>query len=92
MGKRQYQCRITPFERRLFCFKKNSGKGCLKPKILGYRCPNLIYEKEDVMNEAKEGVIEIVTPAGFTEEAKKYVKRYRPELELIQDYLTAPQS
>jgi hypothetical protein len=88
MGNRQYTCKITAFERRLYCNRKISGKGCLKPSFLRYRCPNLIYEKEDVMKAAKKGIKEIVTPAGFTEEAKRYVKKYRPELQLIQDYLT----
>lgn len=73
---------------RLYCARKISGKGCLKPPFLRYRCPNLIYEKEDVIKAAKKGVKEIVTPAGFTEEAKRYVKKNRPELELVQDYLT----
>ncbi len=92
MENRRYTCKMTVFERRLYCARKRSGKGCLNPPFLRYRCPNLIYGKEDVMKAAKKGVKEIVTPAGFTEDAKKYVKRYRPELELIQDYLTATQS
>jgi len=87
--RRSYNCTLDLQERRLYCFKKRASKACLKPRFLGYRCPNLVYEKADVMDEAKKGAKKITAPAGFTEEAQEYVKRYRPKLKLVQDYLTA---
>ena len=86
--RRSYSCHLDPEERRLYCFKKRASKACLKPRFLGYRCPNLVYEKADVMDAAKKGTRKIVAPAGFTDEAQDYVKRYRPRLKLVQDYLT----
>jgi hypothetical protein len=61
---------MTVFERRLYCVRKRSGKGCLNPPFLRYRCPNLIYGKEDFMKAAKKGVKEIVTPAGLPKMAR----------------------
>lgn len=87
--RRTYSCSLDPPERRLYCFKKRASKACLKLRFLGYRCPNLVYEKADVMDVAKRGVKKITAPAGFTEEAQEYVKRYRPKMKLVQDYLTA---
>jgi len=87
--RRSYNCNLDPQERRLYCFKKRASKACLKPRFLGYRCPNMVFEKADVMGEAKKGTKKITAPAGFTEEAQDYVKRYRPKLKLVQDYLTA---
>ncbi len=39
--------------------------------------------KTDVMREARKGRTEIVSKRGFTEGAKKYAKRYRPNLKLF---------
>ena len=87
--KRRFRCSLDPFLRRLYCFKKRASKACLNPRMLGYRCPNLVYDKMDVMYEAKRGARKIVTPAGFTDDAVTYVKRYRPKLKLVQDHLKA---
>ncbi len=39
--------------------------------------------KADVMREAQKGRTEIVSKSGFTQEAKDYAKRYRPDLRLV---------
>ena len=78
------RCRLTPFKRRLYCFKKQPSKYCLRPRILGYRCPNLEWTKEEVIREAKRGAKEISSPGGFTDEAVKYAERFRPGLRLRQ--------
>jgi len=78
------RCRLTPFKRRLYCFKKQPSKYCLRPGILGYRCPNLEWTKEEVIREAKRGAKEISSPGGFTDEAVKYAERFRPGLRLRQ--------
>ncbi len=77
-------CRLNAFERRLYCFKKRTSKYCLKPRILGYRCPNLEWTKEEVIKEVKKGMKEISSPGGFTDEAIKYAERFRPGLRLRQ--------
>ena len=78
------KCRLNSFERRLYCFKPKTSKYCLKPRILGYRCPNLEWTKEEVIKEAKKGVKELSALGGFTDDAIEYVKRYRPYLRLRQ--------
>jgi hypothetical protein len=78
------RCRLTTFERRLYCFKKRTSPYCLKPKILGYRCPNLEWTKEEIMVEVKGGAKEISSPGGFSDEAVKYAERFRPGLRLRQ--------
>lgn len=78
------RCRLNLFERRLYCFKKRTSPYCLKPRILGYRCPNLEWTKEEVIKEAKIGAREISSPGGFTDEAVKYAEKFRPGLRLRQ--------
>ena len=78
------KCRLNSFERRLYCFKPKTSKYCLKPRILGYRCPNLEWTKEEVIKEAKKGVKELNSLGGFTDDAIEYVKRFRPKLRLRQ--------
>ena len=78
------KCRLNNFERRLYCFKQKTSKYCLKPSILGYRCPNLEWTKEEVIKEAKKGVNELNSQGGFTKEAIEYVKRFRPNMRLRQ--------
>lgn len=76
------RCILSSFERRLYCFKKKVSNECLEPQFLGYRCPNLVWNKEDVIREAKRGRREIVSRCGFTKEAVVYAEKYRPELRL----------
>jgi len=78
------RCRLNTFERRLYCFKLKTSKYCLKPRILGYRCPNLEWTKEEVIKEAKKGIKELNSLGGFTDDAIEYVKRFRPKLRLRQ--------
>ena len=40
--------------------------------------------KTEVMRECRKGRREIVCNAGFTEPAKEYTKRYRPNVRLLQ--------
>jgi hypothetical protein len=40
--------------------------------------------KTELMKECQKGRTEIVCPAGFTEEAKKYAQRYRQDVKLIK--------
>jgi hypothetical protein len=78
------RCRLNSFQRKLYCFKPKTSKYCLKPQILGYRCPNLEWTKEAVIEEAKKGVTELSSLGGFTDDAIEYVKRFRPNLRLRQ--------
>ena len=78
------RCRLNPFQRRLYCFKQKTSKYCLKPQILGYRCPNLEWTKEEVIKEVKKGVKELSSLGGFTDDAIDYVKKFRPALRLRQ--------
>jgi len=77
-------CRLNPFERRLYCFKQKTSKYCLKPRILGYRCPNLEWTKDEVIKESKKGVKELSSLGGFTDEAVNYVRMFRPYMRLRQ--------
>jgi hypothetical protein len=78
------KCRLNTFQKRLYCFKKKTSEYCLKPKILGYRCPNLEWTKEELIKEVKLGKLEIDSFAGFTDEAIEYAKKFRPKLRLRQ--------
>lgn len=80
MGQRR--CSLTQFQKRLYCYKKRVDEECLKPSFLGYRCPNLIWDKEAVIKEARKGVKEIVSISGFTKDALEYAEKFRPELRL----------
>jgi hypothetical protein len=40
--------------------------------------PKLIWNKKELMEEAKNGTNEIVSPSGFTKEAFEYAEKYRP--------------
>lgn len=76
------RCILTPFQKRLYCYKKKVDKECQRPSFLGYRCPNLIWDKEAVIKEARKGVKEIVSISGFTKDAVEYAEKFRPELRL----------
>lgn len=76
------RCSLTQFQKRLYCYKKRVDEECLKPSFLGYRCPNLIWDKDAVIKEARKGVKEIVSISGFTKDALEYSEKYRPELRL----------
>ena len=75
-------CVLTPFKRRLYCGKKRRDKGCMFLCYINKRCPNLVYTKEDVMDEARRGTKEIVSWSGFTSNAIEYAERFRPSLRL----------
>ena len=75
-------CVLTPFKRRLYCGKNRRDKGCMFLGYINKRCPNLVYTKEDVMNEARRGTKEIVSWSGFTSNAIEYAERFRPSLRL----------
>jgi len=76
------KCVLTPFQRRLYCSKKRVGKSCRSLRFLGHRCPNLMWTRDEVMEEAQKGAKEIISASGFSEEALEYSERYRPELRL----------
>jgi len=78
------RCRLNSFEKRLYCYKQKTSKYCLKPLILGYRCPNLEWTKGEVIKEAKKGVKELSSLGGFADDAIEYVKKFRPNLRLRQ--------
>ena len=75
-------CALTPFKRRLYCAKKRRDKGCLDLSYINKRCPNLLYTKEEVMDEARRGTKEIVSWSGFTPNAIEYAEKFRPSLRL----------
>ncbi len=75
-------CALIPFKRRLYCAKKRRDEGCKDLILINKRCPNLLYTKEDVMDEARRGTKEIVSWSGFTPNAIEYAERFRPRLRL----------
>ena len=75
-------CALIPFKRKLYCAKKRRDEGCKDLSIINKRCPNLLYTKEDVMDEARRGTREIVSWSGFTSNAIEYAERFRPSLRL----------
>ena len=75
-------CILTPFKRRLYCGKKRRDKECKNLSYINKRCPNLLYTKEDVKDEALRGTKEIVSWSGFTPNAIEYAERFRPSLRL----------
>ena len=75
-------CTLIPFKRKLYCAKKRRDEGCKDLGIINKRCPNLLYTKEDVMDEARRGTREIVSWSGFTSNAIEYAERFRPGLRL----------
>lgn len=82
-SKERSSCMLSPFEKRLYCAKKRITRGCLYVPFLRRRCPYLVWNKEDVMEEAKRGAKEIVAWSGFTESAVQYADRFRPRLRLV---------
>ena len=82
-GRDRSSCALSSFERRLYCAKKQVTKGCLNLLFLHRRCPYLVWNRDDVMEEAKRGSKEIVAWSGFTEKAVQYAKRFRPRLRLV---------
>ncbi len=75
-------CALTPFKRKLYCAKKRRDNGCMDLSYINKRCPNLLYNKEEVMGEAQRGTKEIVSWSGFTPNAIEYAERFRPSLRL----------
>jgi len=75
-------CALIPFKRKLYCAKKRRDEGCKHLIIINKRCPNLLYTKEEVMDEAQRGTKEIVSWSGFTPNAIEYAERFRPRLRL----------
>jgi hypothetical protein len=75
-------CTLIPFKRRLYCAKKRRDEGCKNLGFINKRCPNLLYTKEDVMDEARRGTREIVSWSGYTSNAIEYAERFRPSLRL----------
>lgn len=82
-GKERSSCILSPFEKRLYCAKKRITKGCLYIPFLHRRCPYLVWNKEDEIEEAKRGAKKIVAWSGFTESAIQYAERFRPSLRLV---------
>lgn len=78
------KCVLTSFERKLYCSKKKVSDSCRNPRFLGHRCPNLMWTRDDLIEETQKGVKEIVSSSGFSKEALEYAKKYRLELMLIQ--------
>lgn len=76
-------CTLSDFERRLYCGKKSPSKECTKLRILGYRCPYLIWSKTEVMMKARKGAKEIVSKSGFSDDALEYAEKFRPHLKLV---------
>ena len=84
-------CTLIPFKRKLFCAKKRRDEGCKDLDLIDKRCPNLLYTKEDVMDEARQGTKEIVSWSGFTSNAIEYAERFRPSLRLkYRDEIVKP--
>jgi hypothetical protein len=81
--KERSSCMLSLFEKRLYCAKKRVTKGCLYVPFLRRRCPYLVWNKDDVMEEAKRGAKEINAWSGFTESAIQYADRFRPRLRLV---------
>jgi len=81
-------CRLSPFEKRLYCSKKRVSKECLKPWFLGRRCPYLEMGKLELIRVARKGVREVVALGGFSKEAIEYAERYRPDLKLVDGSTT----
>ncbi len=75
-------CTLISFKRRLYCAKKRRDEGCKHLILINKRCPNLLYAKEEVMDEARHGIKEIVSWSGFTSNAIEYAERFRPSLRL----------
>ncbi len=75
-------CTLISFKRRLYCAKKRRDEGCKHLILINKRCPNLLYTKEEVMDEARHGTKEIVSWSGFTPNAIEYAERFRPRLRL----------
>jgi len=76
------RCNLSPFERRLYCFKKKANSDCIKPSFLGHRCPYLEMSKLELMETAKKGRKVITSRGGFSREAIEYAERYKPQLRL----------
>jgi septation ring formation regulator EzrA len=84
-------CALSPFEKRLYCAKKRITKGCLNLPFIHRRCPYLVWNQDDVMEEAKRGSKEIVAWSGFTKKAIQYAERFRPRLKLVhRDEIVKP--
>jgi hypothetical protein len=64
-GKERSSCILSPFVRA----KKRITMGCLYVLFLHRRCPYLVWNKENVMEEAKRGAKKIVAWSGFMESA-----------------------
>jgi len=75
-------CTLITFKRKLYCAKKRRDEGCKHLLLINKRCPNLLYTKEEVMDEARQGTKEIVSWSGFTPNAIEYAQRFRPSLRL----------
>jgi hypothetical protein len=81
-SRKQGRCHLSPFERRLYCFRKQANSDCIEPSFLGHRCPYLEMSKLELMETVKTERKVITSRGGFSREAIEYAERYRPQLRL----------
>ena len=77
-------CKLSAFEKRLYCGKKRVNHDCTYVSFLKHRCTYLSMSKDDVMKAVKKGIKELNVQGGYSPEAIEYAKKYRPELRLRQ--------
>ena len=75
-------CKLSAFEKRVYCGKKRVDSKCINPSFLDHRCPYLEMGKKELIKEAKTGSKEIVCLGGFSKEAVVYAERFRPTIRL----------
>ena len=77
-------CKLSAFEKRLYCGKKQVNSDCTHVSFLKHRCTYLSMSKDEVRKAVKSGVRDLNVRGGFSVEAIEYAKKYRPELRLRQ--------
>ena len=77
-------CKLSAFEKRLYCGKRRVNQDCIHVSFLKHRCTYLSMSKDEVMKAVKSGVKEINVKGGFSADAIEYANKYRPELRLRQ--------
>jgi len=77
-------CKLSAFEKRLYCGKKRVNNDCTHVSFLKHRCTYLSMSKDEVMKAVKAGIKEINVKGGFSSDAIEYANKYRPELRLRQ--------
>ena len=77
-------CKLSAFEKRLYCGKKRVNSDCTYVSFLKHRCTYLTMSKEELIMTLKSGAKELNIQGGFSNDAVEYANRYRPELRLRQ--------